>query len=70
MKIVLKNDDGLMIANIDRVNAKIEFTTNPTEAITYNQGDWFATTELEYLKFHMGKDYKELNTMQPSLVDG
>lgn len=57
----LKNDEGLYLKEIDSVNTTITFTESTFEAKTYN-GDWFADTELEYVKFHF-KDKEEVKTL-------
>ena len=68
-KCVLRNDDGVMVKSIDRVNCTLELTKDNDEALSYTQGDWFAKTELEYLQFHMGKEHPELETMTPQYVN-
>lgn len=69
MKCVLRNKDGVMVKNIDRVNCTLELTEDNDEALSYTQGEWFAKTELEYLQFHMGKEHPELETMTPQYVN-
>lgn len=68
-KCVLRNKDGVMVKNIDRVNCTLELTTDIEEALNYVQGEWFAKTELEYLQFHMGKEHPELETMAAQYVN-
>jgi hypothetical protein len=60
----LKNTDKeLYLKSIDTLNAKIEFTDKQNEAKQYQNGEWFAVTELEYLMFHFPQEKEILNNM-------
>ena len=59
----MKNNDGLYLKDIDSVNTDITFTSDRSEAKLYHGGDWFAETELEYVKFHF-KDRDEVKTLR------
>ena len=52
----LKNDEGEFLKNINTSEGVIEFTPNKKEAKPYLNGEWFATTELEFIKFHFEED--------------
>lgn len=62
MPYVLKNADGLFLKSIDSANTDITFTNKASEAKVYNGGEWFADTELEFVKFHF-KDRPEVKTL-------
>ena len=62
MGCYLKNDEGLFLKDIDSVNSEVTFTDNIMEAKNYHGGDWFADTELEYVRFHF-KDKDEVKTL-------
>lgn len=62
MGCYLKNDDGIYLKDIDSVNTEIFFTSDRQEAKDY-PGEWYADTELEYVKFHF-KDKDEVKTMK------
>lgn len=62
MGLFLKNADGLYFKEIDSANSDIIFTPHRAEAKNYNGGEWFADTELEYVKFHF-KDRPEVKTL-------
>jgi len=58
MAIILKHiDKPIYFKKYDGLTGEIEFTPNESEAKKY-PNDWFATTELSYLKFHL-PEYKE-----------
>ena len=64
MTYVLKNSEkGLYLKGIDTQNEKIEFTEHREEAKKYD-GDWYATTELEYAQFHFPQEKETLKNMQ------
>lgn len=63
MGCYLKNDDGLYLKDIDSANTDIIFTSDRNEAKNYHGGEWFADTELEYVKFHF-RDRDEVKTLK------
>lgn len=66
MSYVLKNSGmGLYLKGIDTQNEKIDFTEHLEEAKRYD-GDWYATTELEYAQFHFPQEKGILNGMRCS----
>lgn len=68
-KGVARNIDGLMVKSFDINNEKVEFTTDVKEAYNYGcLGEMEANNELDFLKHHMGKDHKELETMAYTVV--
>lgn len=69
MKCVLKNPDGVMLKSLDNANTTLELTTDVNEAYNYTNGDWFANSELDFIKFHYGKNYPQVMTMKSTYVD-
>lgn len=63
MAYVLKNKAGLFLKSIDFTTPDITFTNNLSDAKVYNGGEWFADTELEFVKFHF-KDRPEVQTLR------
>ena len=53
-RLLLKNDNGQFLKSIDTVNQKAIFTKDKYDARSYD-GEWFAETELEFVKFHFKK---------------
>ena len=64
----LRNDDSVYVKDVDTANCLISFTENVNEAKKYD-GEWFADTELEYLKFHFKDKGDTLNSMHCVFVD-
>lgn len=62
MTYLLKNDEGQYLSDIDSAESKVTFTTVQKDAKQYGGGEWFADTELEYVKFHF-KDRPEVATL-------
>lgn len=60
--VYLKNSNDQYVKDIDSVNGTLEFTSSEDEAKQYS-GDWFADTELEYIKFHF-KDYEGVDSLK------
>lgn len=60
--IFLKNKEKQQyVKSINTQEATMEFTNDPHEAKNYaNNGEWFADTELEWLQFHMKKQYGDI----------
>jgi hypothetical protein len=64
MAYFLKSETkGLYLKGIDTKNEKIEFTEHLEQAKKYD-GDWYATTELEYAQFHFPQEEETLKHMQ------
>lgn len=63
MGLFLKSESGMYLKNIDSANGTIELTPFVSEAKHYSGGEWFAETELEYVKFHF-KDNEDVKTMR------
>lgn len=59
-KILIKGSgdefDGKYIKNIDKVNQKIEFTNNSSEAYTRESG-FYVDSEIEFLQFYFKDEY-------------
>lgn len=67
MKTVLINDTRTMVKSFDTANCIIEFTTNPTEAKSYDN-EWMANAEAEYLNFHCKEHSHILKSMSGRCV--
>lgn len=59
----LKNENNIFFKDFDASKETIEFTSKKADAKTYPNGEWWAQTELDFLKFHFGNDNKELESM-------
>lgn len=59
-KIIIKgsNDeyDGMFIKSIDKVNEKVEFTKNSSEAYDRESG-FYVKAEIDFLKFYFSEQY-------------
>lgn len=59
----LQNSDGEYLKTLDTANAKIDFTTDPSEARNYRGRpggrQWDAENEKQYLVFHFKDEYGE-----------
>lgn len=42
---------------VNTAEETLEFTDNVNDAIDYKNGEWFADTELEFIKFHFKDKY-------------
>lgn len=42
---------------VNTAEETLEFTDNVNDAINYTNGEWFADTELEFVKFHFKDKY-------------
>lgn len=59
-KILIKGSkdeyDGMFIKSIDKVNEKVEFTENSSEAYDRESG-FYVNAEIDFLKFYFSKQY-------------
>lgn len=59
-KIIIRgsNDeyDGMFIKSIDKINEKVEFTKNSSEAYDRESG-FYVNAEIDFLKFYFSKQY-------------
>lgn len=62
IKIVGSGDkyDGMYVKTIDKVNSKIEFTDNESEAYQ-RDGGFYVNSEIDFLKFYFAEEYPCLN---------
>jgi hypothetical protein len=59
----LKNDDGIYFKEYDPSKESITFTNKQSESKDYPNGEWWAQTELDFLKFHFEETNPELKSM-------
>jgi hypothetical protein len=59
-KIIIKGSkdeyDGMFIKSIDKVNEKVEFTKDSSEAY-YRESGFYVNAEIDFLKFYFSKQY-------------
>lgn len=59
-KIIIKGSkdeyDGMFIKSIDKINEKVEFTNNSSEAYDRESG-FYVNAEIDFLKFYFSKQY-------------
>ena len=48
--------DGMFIKSIDKINEKVEFTKNSSEAYDRESG-FYVNAEIDFLKFYFSKQY-------------
>lgn len=49
----------MFIKDIDKVNKKLEFTSEPSEAYERDSG-FYVDAEIDFLKFHFEEEYPEV----------
>lgn len=63
-RYLLKNKEGIYFKSYNPTNETVSFTTSANQAKKYDNGEWFAQTELDFLKFHFEDKNDELKTMK------
>lgn len=57
--------NGMYVKSIDKVNKRLEFTTDEREAYQRDSG-FYVEAEVDFLKFHFAEEYPEIEYAKPS----